>query len=391
MHVFLLILTWLPGVLAAFGVLIGCSSLGAASAFLRAQRHVPQSHPQPPSISILKPVKGLDPGMIEALRSHCVQQYGAPVEILCGVQSLQDPSVLTIQALAGEFPQMRLEVVETPLVLGSSGKVSNLMQLLPKARHELVLISDADIEVGPRYLQRITAPFAQPGVGLVTAPYRGRAQNTLGSRLEALTLSTDFIPGVLLARIVDRGVRFGLGSTLLVSRPALAAIGGLEPLADVLADDYELGNRIAAAGMRVELSAEVVSTSVPAYTFREFWQHQTRWARTMSAVRPGSYFGIVFTFSVPWAILYLVASGGSLFGLLLFLLAVLTRMTVALRVGYGFLRDENVLRDLFLLPLRDCVSMLLWVWGYAGDTVEWRGQTFRVQGGRMHPLQREVQ
>ena len=391
MDTFSLLPALIPALLAVLGVLYCALALWAARAFARSGRALPVEHPAPPSVSILKPVKGFDPGLeadlLKALRSHCTQEYPAPVELLFAVHSLDDPAVPLLQALAGEFPARRIEVVATPLVLGTNGKMSNLQQLLPHARGELILISDADIAVGPHYLQRVVASFGSKTVGLVTAPYRGRThpagRPTLGSRLEALGMATDFTPGVLTARLTDGGVRFALGSTLLVSRAALAAAGGLEALTGVLADDYALGQRVAAAGYSVVLSRETVSTAVPAYSFREFWQHQMRWARTVRDVRPWSYTGVVVTHPVPWAGLYLLASGGSLLSVVLLLFALVSRMAVAIRVGYGVLGDAQVLRDLALLPLRDCLALALWVWSYAGDTVEWRGDRFRVHKGKL--------
>ena len=221
----------------------------------------------------------------------------------------------------------------------------------------------------------------------MTAGYRGRTHPpgnpTLGSRLEALSIATDFFPGVLTARLTDRGMRFGLGSTLLVSRRALAEAGGLEALTSVLADDHDLGQRVARAGYSVVLSDEPVSTAVPAYTLAGFWQHQLRWARTVRSLRPWSYAGLVFTHPVPWALFYLLATGGSIVSVVLLLLAVLARMTVAVQIGLGVLRDSQVLRDLWLLPLRDCCGLALWLWSYAGDTVEWRGERFRIARGRL--------
>ncbi len=375
------------GFFAGAGILFCALALWAARDLLRAQKTSVREHPAPSPISILKPVKGLDPDLAEALRTHCTQNYPAEVELLFAVQSLADPAVPTLRALAAEFPAMRIEIVATPLVLGTNGKMSNLVQLLPHARFDHLLISDADIAVSPRYLRRVMAPFTQPETGLVTAGYRGRThpagRPTLGSRLEALAIATDFFPGVLTARLTDRGMRFGLGSTLLVTREALARAGGFEALTDVLADDHELGHRVAAAGYRVVLSPEPVSTAVPAYTLREYWQHQLRWARTVRSVRPGSYIGLVCTHPVPWAVLYMAASGGSLLSVVLLLLALLARMAVAARIGYGMLGDLRALQDLPLLPLRDCLALALWAWSYAGDTVEWRGELFRIHKGRM--------
>ncbi len=371
------------------GILFCALALWAARSFVAAQRNLTREHPAPPPVSILKPVKGLDPGLADALRSHCTQDYPAasPLELLIAVVSLDDPAVPVVRALAVEFPWMRIEVVETPLVLGTNGKVSNLAQLFPHARHGLVLISDADIVVGPRYLRRITAPFLDAKTGLVTAPYRGRthpaARPTLGSRLEALAIATDFFPGVLTASLTDGGMRFALGSTLLVSRRALAEAGGLEALTSVLADDGVLGERVHAAGYRVVLSPEPVSTAVPAYTLAAFWKHQLRWARTVRDLRPLSSLGLAFTHPVPWALLYLIATAGSASAWLLLLLALVARAAVALMIGYGLLADRQVLRDLLLLPLRDCFGLALWVWSYASDTIEWRGERFRVHRGKL--------
>lgn len=395
MHTVWWIAAAVPAGFAVAGIGYCGLALWAARNFVRAQRRVPREHADPPDVSILKPVKGADPGLLEALRSHCTQDYPAQVELLLAVHSLADPAVPTLQALVAEFPAMRIEIVETPLVLGTNGKMSNLAQALARARFGHILISDADIGVGKRYLRRVMAPFAgDPSgtmstiqTGLVTTGYRGRTHPvdspTLGSRLEALTIATDFFPGVLTARLTDGGMHFALGSTLLVTREALARAGGLEALTNVLADDHELGVRVAAAGYRVVLSPEPVSTAVPGYHWAAYWQHQLRWARTVRDVRPWSYLGLVFTHPVPWALLFVVASGGSLAAVVLLLLALLARMTVAVAIGFGMLGDAQVLRDLLLLPLRDCCGLALWAWSYADDTVEWRGERFRIKNGQL--------
>lgn len=385
-----LFLPFLVAVPALAGISFCALSLWAAREFRLSVSLFPREHPAPPPVSILKAVKGLDPDLHEALRSHCLQDYPAPFELLLAVQTFADEAVPTLRALAVEFPDLRIEVVETPLVLGTNGKISNLVQLLPHARFDHILISDADIAVGSQYLRRVTAPFADAETGLVTVGYRGRTHPpgspTLGSRLESLTIATDFFPGVLTARLMDRGMRFALGSTLLVTRGALAHAGGLEALTDVLADDHDLGRHVAAAGYRVVLSSEAVSTSVPAYRFGEFWTHQLRWARTVRAVRPRDYFGLALTHPVPWAVLALLASGGSLWALLLLLLAVAARLAMADLVGYRLLHDRQVRRDLAWLPLRDCLQLALWVWSYAGDTVEWRGKRFRIVGAKLQRI-----
>lgn len=348
-----------------------------------------------PPVSILKPIKGLDPRMYAGFVSHCVQQYSGPWELLFGVPSLGDPAVPEVARLRVEYPDVTIRLLECPQALGTNGKVSTLAQLLPHARFEHILVNDGDIAVSPQYLQRLTAPFAASTtasqasgptggpLGLVTVPYVGSASGTLWSRLEALGISTDFMPGVLAARHLERGLRFGLGSTLLTTKAALAAIGGFESLLEQLADDYEMGARLHAAGWRVELVDVVVATSVPAYTLRAFCEHQLRWSRSTRDSRRTGYVGLGVTYVLPWAMLTVLASGGALWSVSLLSLALLVRVAVALEVGVGLLRDGQVLRDLLLLPLRDCFGLWFWIWSYASDEVVWRGERFRLKRGRL--------
>jgi ceramide glucosyltransferase len=325
-------------------------------------------------------------------------------EILFGVSSMDDPAVREIESLRAEFPECAIRLIECPERLGTSGKVSNLIQMLRHASYDYILINDSDIRVSPNYLARVMRCFASPPkqsldgapgvvgspaeVGMVTVPYLGRTAAegkglTIWARLEALGISTDFLPGVLTARKIEGGIRFGLGSTLAVSRKALVAAGGLEPLVDYLADDYEIGVRIARAGYRVELCAETVETTVPAYDFRGFWDHQLRWARSTRDSRRWGYVGLGITYCIPWALLNCVASGFALWSFSLLSLVLLARVSVALTVGVGILRDEQVLRDIWLLPLRDCFGLVFWAWSFASHTVVWRGEHFTLENGRI--------
>ena len=319
-----------------------------------------------------------------------------------GVHGIDDPAVGEVRRLQEEFPEIAIKLVECPARLGTSGKVSNLVQMLPHAAYEHVVINDSDIFVSPKYLAGVMRYFrsghgtdggAAALVGMVTAPYIGRTgrsgtgqagrEKTVWARLEALGISTDFMPGVLTARKLEGGIRFGMGSTLAFTRTALAAAGGLEPLVEYLADDYELGKRISQAGYEVALCGETVETTVPGYGLRGFWDHQMRWARSTRDSRKLGYVGLGVTYAVPWALLTVVASGGALWSVTLLTLAALARVTVALTIGVGVLRDEQVLRDLWLLPLRDCMGLVVWAWSFAGDTVVWRGEEFRLKDGRI--------
>ncbi len=344
-----------------------------------------------PDVTILKPVKGVDPRMYAGLASHCRQQYAGRFEIVFGVSDLDDPAVGEVERLRAEFPECAIRLVECRERLGTSGKVSNLVQMLREARYEHVIINDSDIFVSSRYLTRVMACFADAQVGMVTAPYIGRTAEarpgmTIWSRLEALGISTDFLPGVLAARWLEGGIRFGLGSTLATSKTALAKAGGLEPLVEYLADDYEMGERVAKAGYRVELCSEVVETTVPAYGFRGFRDHQLRWARSTRDSRKLGYMGLGITYALPWALMNCVASGFALWSFSLLSVVALARVAVALSIGVGVLRDGQVLRDLWLLPLRDFFGLGFWAWSFAGDTVVWRGHLFRLRDGRITPV-----
>jgi ceramide glucosyltransferase len=369
-------------VMTAAGVAYSALALAGARAFLRDAKKTEPGQPRTfaPGVSILKPVKGLDPSMYAGLVSHCQQHYAGMFELVFGVSSLEDAAVSAIARLRVEYPEVPIQLIECTERLGSNGKVSNLVQMLRAAKYEYVIVNDSDIVVGPDYLTNVLRPFAEHEVGLVTVPYFGRAGGTLWSRLEALGISTDFLAGVLTARRLEGGIRFGLGSTLATTKTALGTIGGFEALVNQLADDYELGARLHKAGWRVELVHEVVATSLPAYNFRGFCDHQLRWARAVRDSRKAGYVGLCFTYLLPWALATVLASGCSLWSVTVLSVALVLRVAVALQVGVG------VLRDLWLLPLRDCFGLLFWAWSYASNTIVWRGERFRLKDGELVPV-----
>jgi ceramide glucosyltransferase len=336
--------------------------------------------------------------MIDAFRSHCRQTYAGEYELLFGVSSLSDPAASAVEQLGLEFPDKSIQLIECPNRLGTNGKVSTLVQLATHARYSYLLINDSDITVSPCYLERVMAHFvpasgnpagagqSQKPVGLVTALYHGRAHGTLPSRFEALGITTDFMAGVLLSRMIEGGMRYGLGSTLAISREALNKIGGLAPLVDHLADDYELGAHVDKAGFRVALSAEVVETSIPAYAWSGFLDHQLRWARTVRDSRPWGYAGLIFTHGLGWALLNVLASGLSPLSLWLLGLSFFLRLSLAMMVGAEVLGDHQVLPRLWLLPFRDFVAMGVWVAGFAGNIIVWRGERFLLKDGKLHRI-----
>ena len=399
MHRFALTIEVITTALAAASMAYCLLVLASAWSFRRYVRLSSRLPQFAPGVSFLKPVKGFDAGMYEAFRSHCLQDYAGDYELIFGAGSEDDPAVEAVHRLMAEFPERQIRLAICPQRLGTNGKVSNLIQMLPEARFDYLIVNDSDIRVSPRYLDRVMRQFNAPviesakmPVGMVTALYRGQAardsagRSTFASILEALGIATDFQPGVLTARIVERGIHFGLGSTLAVRREALEGSGGLEPLVDQLADDYQMGARIAAAGYQIRLTTEVVETSVPAYTFAGFWNHQLRWARTVRDSRRWGYAGLIFTHALPLAAANVLASGASFLSIWMLGLAFFLRLGTAMQVGAGILGDRQVLANLWLLPLRDMIGFVVWIWSFAGNTIVWRGERFLLKGGRLEAI-----
>lgn len=365
---------------------IGYYALGlwSAASFIR-DRHelqVERSDGFAPPVSILKPLKGMDPQLYEALRSHCRQDY-PEYEMIFGVSDANDPALALVSKLQKEFPHTTIQCIVCDKKLGANTKVSNLAQMLPAARYDYLIVNDSDICVSPDYLQKVIRPLSDAKLGIVTCLYRGIAAGTMGSRLESLGISTDFSLGVLVAQYLERGLHFALGSTLVFRRRELQAIGGFESFADYLADDYELARRIVERGFKVHLSEVVVDTFLQAYSVRQFVDHQLRWLRGVRDCRPAGYAGLIFTFGIPWALLALAVSSAAPWAWGLLALAVGLRLAVAVTMAAAVLRDSQVFRLLWLIPLRDVAALLLWVSSFAGRTVSWRGDTFYLKDGKL--------
>jgi ceramide glucosyltransferase len=378
------LIEWLAtlGTLSGVGYYTIC--LAGAVRFLQdrkaADRSVRSSYLPP--VSILKPLKGTDPEMYESFRSHCLLDY-PEYEIVFGVSEVDDPAAELVRRLQAEFPQRAIQLIVCARNLGTNRKVSNLAQMLPLARFDHLIVNDSDIRVEADYLQRVIAPLADPKTGMVTCLYRGVPNKTLGSKLESIGISTDFSGGVLSAREVEKGIHFALGSTMAFRQSDLKAIGGFEAVLDYLADDYELGMRTSARGLKVKLSEVIVETFLPPYKFRQFFDHQLRWARSLRDARRWGYLGVILTFGVPWALLVLASIRGTYWAWGLALLTVIMRITVALVVGRGVLKDRYVLPWLWLVPMRDLVAVAVWIASFAGHTVKWRGTSFTLKDGKL--------
>jgi ceramide glucosyltransferase len=312
-------------------------------------------------VSILKPIRGLDPAFREAIRSHTVLQ--GEYEVLCGVSNLNDPAVAVLR----EFPSVRVVECHTKR---PNGKVSVLIDLAAAARYPIVVVNDSDIRVEPDYLTRVTGPLLDPRVGLVTCLYRP-VGDTFATRFEGLGISTDFAPSTLVARLV--GVdEFAMGSTLAFRRADLDRSGGFAAIADYLADDYQLGRGIHALGLKCVLSDVIVETHLDG-GWREVWAHQVRWARTIRATKFFGYLGLPVTNATLWA---MVAAACGRWDLTAALLAV--RMVMAFAAGGFMMRSRDVARLWWLIPARDLFGFAVWLAGLFGNSVTWRGERLRL-------------
>jgi ceramide glucosyltransferase len=319
-----------------------------------------------PAVSILKPVYGADDEFYEAIESHA--RLDAPkYEILFGVHSLSDAAVPHIRRLQQEYPSADIRLIESP-ARTPNAKVGTLIDLAREARYPVLLINDSDIRVTPDYLRQIAAPLADSRIGLVTCLYRARARSR-AARLEALGIATDFTPSVLVA-----AKRFGLGSTLCLRAEDLKQVGGFEAIASYLADDYQLGKRISESGLLVYIPKYVAETHLGSGSWRDIWNHQVRWARTIRVSRPGGYLGLPLTNGTVWAIAAGFAGWyGTAAGLLML------RLLVGLIAGLAVLRDPLTARLWWLMPARDLFGAGVWVAGLFGRSVTWRGRRMRLR------------
>ena len=330
-----------------------------------------------PPISVLKPVRGIDFASYENFKSFCLQDY-PEYEILFCVNDLHDAAVPLIRSLMQEFPQRGMRLLSGAAALGSNRKVSSLALLAREAKYQLLVQSDGDVRVGPRYLREMAAPFERTETGVVSCLYRGIAQESLWARVEALGVASDFSAGVLVADWKE-GVTFALGASVATTKTWLAKIGGYEALANVLADDYEIGNRVAKAGGRVLISREIVETMYPAARFREFWEHQSRWARTVRLCRPASYWGLLLTHGLPLALLGGLASGSLIRAAFLLAAYLALRLFQAWMIGVWGMQDETAKTKWWLLPLRDAIHFVVWVGSLFSNRIIWGGTEFRLK------------
>lgn len=336
-------------------------------------------------VTILIPLYGADFEAYDNYASFCRQDY-PEYQIVFGVRDSRDPSIPIVRQLIADFPDRDIELVICADTMGKNPKVSNLQNMLAWAKHEQIVIVDSDIRVGEDYLRHIIPPLGDERVGLVTCLYRAAKAPNWASRLEAIGITAEFAPGVLVARQLE-GMAFALGATMATTRRKLESIGGLHAIADYLSDDFMLGNLMSKAGYQVRLSRYVVQTVLAPVSFFSMMKHQIRWARGTRICRPMGYLGLILTYGTALALLNVILDRGSMLSLLLLSSTLAVRLTMGWRVGVRWLGDDILRKYIWLLPVRDILSFLIWCVSLVGKKVEWRGEIFEIlEDGRVVPV-----
>lgn len=325
-------------------------------------------------ISILKPLHGIDEGLEDNLRA-CFEQDYIAFEILFAARDAGDPAFEIVERLRAEYPKVQTKVIVTGEPPYPNAKVYSLDKMLAEARHDLLVMSDSDVRVKPRMLRAIAAEFQDPKVAVATCPYRAVAGASLWSTLEAIGMNTEFIGGLMVARMIE-GVKFAVGPTIAARRSALEAIGGFETLQEYLAEDFVMGHLAAEKGMGVILSSYVVEHRIGSQGFAANARHRLRWARSTRRSRPAGYIGQLFTNPIPLALI-LIAVNAAWWPMLV--VTVLLRALAAWCASSWVLRCRMTARFWLLLPVQDVASFLFWTAGFFGNTISWRGRKYYLR------------
>jgi len=356
--------------------------------YFQGLRRLPPVNPSfVPPVSIVKPVRNVDREAYENFASFCRLDY-PKYEIVFAVADRDDPVIPVIQKLQQSFPMCSIRLVTAVANLGANNKVNNLCQLVQEAKHELIVMSDSDVRVEPDYLRNVVAPFSDPRVGVVTALYRGISGRGLVSALDDLGMYTDSAPAALVARKLEGKMRFAFGWTMATTKKVLSEIGGFESMVNHHSDDFELGNRISELGYRVELMRKPVDMVLPDESFGEFLKHELRWSIGLRNVRPVGYVGMLLTHGLPWTLLAVALATASGWGSVAIAYAVaylILRLGVVWTTAVWGLGDSQIAGKLWLVPLHDAISFVVWVGGFFSNKIVWRGSVYRVRKGLLIP------
>jgi ceramide glucosyltransferase len=374
---------WVLAYIAALCTLISVGQTGFGWICVRRFRARRETPAQAfPVITVLKPLHGEEKLLEEALASICNQDYPA-YQVVFGVTTPADPALAVVERLRSRFPGRDISVVAAPAAPARNRKVANLINMLPAARHDVLVIADSDVHAAPDYLRRIAAALAEPATGLVTTLYAGLvASRSVVAALGATSITHSFLPGALMARRLGR--QDCLGATMALTRETLASIGGFAALVHHLADDHVLGKLVEAKGLAVRLASTVPATTVAETRLRDLFRHELRWGRTIRALEPLGYAASILQYPAFWALLALAFSGGAVWAVGLLLGAWAVRGAVARGIDRALGLVSMGLATpapIWLLPVRDVLSALVVLVSHVGTRVEWRGQVLHTDRG----------
>ena len=338
----------------------------------------PEFHPP---VTILKPLCGIDQGTYTNLASFCQQNY-PQYQIIFSVRSSTDPSIEVIEKLIQQFPEIDINLLVKDQIIGANLKISNLANAVTIAKYDILVIADSDIRVGSEYLKTVIQPLQDQKVGVVTCLYRSTAQG-IATILEAICTATDFQVGILVSKQLE-GIKFALGSTIVIRKTTLTKIGGFAAVADYLADDYQLGYLPTQIGEKVVLSNYIVEHGLGHSSLLDSINRQIRWARCIRVSRPWGYGGLIFTFGTISSLLLLITNSGSIFSWLVFSITFSMRLIMAWLIGVKLLNDSVTKKYFWLIPIADIVRFIIWCCGFFGNTIKWRGTKFKlVKDGKL--------
>ena len=382
-------LYWIVLAFAAAPLAYYLLSLYCVVAYFRELRKSPPARsPFAPPVSILKPVRGVDHQAYENFASYCRLDY-PEYEIIFAVAEPDDPAVRVIEKLQADFSRCSIRLIKGVARMGANSKVNSLCRLVHEAKYDLLVMCDSDVRVERDYLREAAAPFANSEVGAVTAFCQCLTGGSIAAQLHALGMCSDSVPGALVARKLEGKMQFAFGWTMVTTKKHLAEIGGWEAMVNYHSDDFELGNRIARNGYRVELMSKPVCMVFPQESTGQYFRHELRWSIGLKNVRPTAYGGLILTHGLPWALFAAaVAAGAGWTGIAVahVLAYFLLRFGLAWTTGCWGLRDPGAGKRLWLIPVRDAISFIVWIGGFFSDRIIWRGLVYRVQNRQLFPI-----
>jgi ceramide glucosyltransferase len=383
------ILYWIALVLATAPLAYYVLSLYCVLGYFRGLRRSPfLTSSYSPPVSILKPVRGVDCEAYENFASYCLLDY-PEYELIFAVADSDDPAIPVIEKLQTDFPRCSIRLIKGAERIGTNSKVNSLCRLVGESKYDVVVMSDSDVRVDADYLRTVVPPFANPRVGAVTAFCRCITGGSVAADLDALGMYLDSAPSALVARMLEGKMQFAFGWTMATTKRHLAEIGGWEAMANHHSDDFELGNRIARRGYTVELMRKPVWMVFPKETIEQYFRHELRWSIGLKNVRPTAYPWLLLTHGLPWALLAAaVAATAGWWGIAAahIVTYLSLRLGAAWTTGVWGLGDRGTTKRLWLVPLRDAITFIVWVSGFFSKKITWRGLGYRVKNGKLFPL-----